>query len=274
MIEVIIFIFGLIIGSFINVLIYRLPYKEDIIKKRSHCPKCNKILSWFELIPVVSFLMQKGRCRYCKALISFQYIIIEIFTGVLFLMVFQKLNAFLISDNLIMLPTNYLATNIFYFLIYLLYFFYIISVFIAVAVIDFKTFLIPDILIFPATIITLIFQSLNFFFDIYNNLKSLIFYNIISAFVIFLFFFFLYFFSKGEAMGFGDAKLGFLIGIFLPFPLNISAIMLSFILGGFFGIILLSLKKANRKTQIPFGPFMSIGAIITFLFPEIANLIF
>lgn len=272
MIEMIVFIFGLIVGSFINVLIFRLPHGEDVIKNRSHCPNCAKILSWYELIPVVSFLLQKGRCRKCGAKISFQYIIIELLTGILFLMIFIKLSASLTPDNLTIFQFNNFIINTIYYILYTIYHFYIISALIAIAAIDLKTFLIPDKLVIPAIIIALIFQFLNPLTSNISNTLNIS--NILFALLIFLFFSALYFFSKGKAMGFGDAKLGLLIGLFLPFPLNIFAIMLSFVFGGIFGIILLALKKAGRKTQIPFGPFMVLSALITFLFPEIVSLMF
>lgn len=268
MIEFFIFIFGATVGSFLNVLILRLPKGEDVVKERSHCQYCQKKLAWYELIPVLSFIIQKGKCRACGKKISYQYIIVELLTGFLFLLTYLYLNFnnHNIMSNQIL---NFDVLNSLYLILYTLYFFYIICTFIAISFIDYKTFYIPDILVFPAIIVSLIFNivfNASNFSDVLNN--------ILSAFAIFLFFFAFYFFSKGRAMGFGDAKLGFLIGLFLPLPFNIFAIMVSFILGGIFGIILLAFKKADRKTLIPFGPFMVIGDLIVFFFPEFFKNIF
>lgn len=281
MIEFFIFLFGAAWGSFLNVLIYRLP-KHQGIRGRSRCPYCKKILRWYELIPIISFIIQKGRCRGCFKKISYQYIIIEVLTGALFLAAYlalkknypDYLNFSLSISSFKFLDTIYEILNT-------TYYFYIIAIFIAVALIDLKTFFIPDKLVLPAIIISFIYQ----FFSIFNPQKIThikdgaadiftLAYNILSAFIIFLFFFALYFFSRGRAMGLGDAKLGLLIGLFLPIPLNIGALMIAFVIGGIFGIILLALKKADRKTLVPFGPFMVLGAILALFFPEFITNIF
>jgi len=271
MLKIIIFILGLIIGSFLNVLIYRLPRGQDIIKKRSYCPKCKKILSWYELIPVLSFIIQRGRCLKCKAKISYQYIFIELLTGLLFLFTYINLtNQFATSSSSI--SSQILSSNFqtLYFALNIIYYFYIISIFITIAAIDLKTFFIPDVLVIPAVIISFIYQIIQL-----PNYPITQFFNLlISSIAIFFFFGALHFFSKGKAMGFGDAKLGLLIGLFLPFPLNIFAIMLSFIIGGIFGIILMIFKKVDKKSIIPFGPFMVLGALLTFFLPQLIKNIF
>jgi leader peptidase (prepilin peptidase)/N-methyltransferase len=271
MLKIIIFILGLIIGSFLNVLIYRLPRGQDIIKKRSYCPKCKKILSWYELIPVLSFIIQRGRCLKCKAKISYQYIFIELLTGLLFLFTYINLtNQFATSSSSI--SSQILSSNFqtLYFALNIIYYFYIISIFITIAAIDLKTFFIPDVLVILAIIISFIYQIIQL-----PNYPITQFFNLlISSIAIFFFFGALHFFSKGKAMGFGDAKLGLLIGLFLPFPLNIFAIMLSFIIGGIFGIILMIFKKVDKKSIIPFGPFMVLGALLTFFLPQLIKNIF
>ena len=140
-----IFIFGLIIGSFLNVVICRLKTKESIFFTRSKCPKCGVVLKWYDLIPVLSFLIQKGKCSYCRGKISLQYPIVEIITGLLFLQIFNF--KFLILNEFLIL--NYL--NLFYY-------FLIISFLIIIFVYDLRHYIIPDKIVFPAIIIAVIFN--------------------------------------------------------------------------------------------------------------------
>ena len=145
MIYVLIFIFGLCIGSFLNVVICRLKTKESIFIGRSYCPKCRAVLKWYDLIPVLSFLIQKGKCRYCNKNISWQYPIIEITTACLFLLIFNF--KFLIFKQ-------FLIFNF----INLIYFWFIVSILIIIFVYDLKHYIIPDKIIYPAIIVALIFN--------------------------------------------------------------------------------------------------------------------
>ena len=126
-----IFLFGLAVGSFLNVIICRLETKESIITGRSHCPKCGAVLKWLDLIPLISFLLQKGKCRYCKGKISLQYPIVELTTGLLFLLIFNWLNIVIAC--------------------------FLIIIF----VYDLKHYIIPDKIIFPAILLALIFNWSN-----------------------------------------------------------------------------------------------------------------
>ncbi|MFH1461148.1 MAG: prepilin peptidase, partial [Patescibacteria group bacterium] len=148
---VLIFIFGLMIGSFLNVAICRLETKEKILISRSHCPRCGTILKWFELIPILSFLIQKGRCRYCGKRISFQYPMVEIFTGLLFFLIFNF--QFSIFNKFSIF--NFQTLELFYYFI-------IVSFLIVIFVYDLKHYLIPDKIVFPAIIIVLLFNLLNY----------------------------------------------------------------------------------------------------------------
>ena len=249
-----IFIFGLIIGSFLNVVICRLKTKESIFFTRSKCPKCGVVLKWYDLIPVLSFLIQKGKCSYCRGKISLQYPIVEIITGLLFLQIFNF--KFLILNEFLIL--NYL--NLFYY-------FLIISFLIIIFVYDLRHYIIPDKIVFPAIIIAVIF---NLQFLIFN--QFLIFkFSILSALGAGLFFLSIVLLTKGKGMGLGDVKLAFLMGLILGWPSILIALLISFFPGSIIGICLILFGKKGLKSQIPFGPFLSGATIVVMLFYRFFN---
>ncbi len=234
------FIFGLVFGSFLNVVVYRLKtpprrggMTKDIIFGRSFCPECKNLLKWYDLIPIVSFIWLRKHCRYCQKKISWQYPIVELISGLLWVLIFYKFGFSLIT----------------------IYYLFIFSLFLVIVVYDFKWRIIPDKVVYPAIIIALI----------YNLFNAL---SLFAALIAFLFFFMFFYFSKGRAMGLGDAKLAFLIGLFLSPLLAIAAFMLAFIIGAVFGIILIGLGKKSLKSQIAFGPFLVLGATIAFFLSD------
>ena len=227
------FILGASVGSFLNVLIYRIPRKISFSNGRSFCPNCGHKLSFFDLIPIVSFILLKGRCRYCKEKISFIYPLVETLTGLIFFLSF-----------------------LFYgYSLYYLKFIIFSSVLILISIIDLETMEIPDEPVFFGLFFGVIFLLIekNYF----NTLIGLIIPPIIFFLIILI--------SRG-GMGGGDFKLSFLFGLYLGFPKVIPWFFLSFIIGFFPAIYMLISKKATRKTPLPFGPFMSLSGIITFLF--------
>jgi len=245
MIYVLIFIFGLCIGSFLNVVICRLKTKESIFIGRSYCPKCRAVLKWYDLIPVLSFLIQKGKCRYCNKNISWQYPIIEITTACLFLLIFNF--KFLIFKQ-------FLIFNF----INLIYFWFIVSILIIIFVYDLKHYIIPDKIVYPAIAISLLYSL----FIIHNPLFN----YLLSAFIASGFFLFLVFITKGKGMGLGDVKLAFLMGLILGWPSILLALFLSFFSGAVVGIGLIMLHKKGFKSQIPFGPFLSASTVFVLLY--------
>ncbi len=238
------FVFGLVFGSFLNVVIYRLKNGRNIIFGRSFCPKCKNLLKWYDLIPLLSFIYLRSRCRYCHKKISWHYPIVELISGLLWVLIFYKFA----------LPAGALAKAG---VLDIIYYIFILSVFLVIAVCDFKWRIIPDKIVYPAIVVVLIY---NF------NVLSLL-----AAVIAFLFFFMFFYFSKGRAMGLGDAKLAFLIGLFLSPLLAIVTFMLAFIIGAVFGIILTGLGKKSLKSQIAFGPFLILGATITFFLSDFIN---
>ncbi len=221
---------GLFVGSFLNVVIYRIPKGESILG-RSYCDNCKRKLAWYDLIPLLSFLILKGKCRFCKRQISWQIPFIEALTGLLFATYYLKVQT---------LDLNFFLTLI------------IISGLIAVFFIDLRHGIIPNRILLPLFLAGI---ALN----LDNNLTSFLFSSIFS----FLFFFLIYFFSRGTAMGFGDVKLAGVLGVILGFPLSVFSFYLSFLTGGLASLILVLWgKKKLRGDTIPFGPFLSLGGLI------------
>ena len=187
-----VFIIGLILGSFFNVLGDRLPQGKSILG-RSSCDSCHHILSWMDLIPVISFLLLRGKCRYCHKNFSVQYPFSEIGTGVLFLLIFFKF-----QDNIFIDPINFIL-NLFF-----------ASILIIIFLSDLKYRIIPDIIVFPSIVVVFISLVLT-----NQNLIP----HLLTGTVAFLFFLFIHIITKGNGMGFGDVKFSFLIGLFLDFLL-------------------------------------------------------
>jgi len=242
------FILGLIIGSFLNVVIVRLETNESILFSRSHCPHCHTPLKWFELIPLLSFVFQKGRCRYCQKKISWQYPLVELATGFLFLVIYS------------------LGFQIWELGFYLLIACFLLIVF----VYDFKYYLIPDEVIYPAIGLSIIFNFLVFLRILPAGQNSDFILNwwnpFLSGFLVSGFFLFLILITKGKGMGLGDVKLGFLMGLLLGWPRIIIALVLSFASGALVGLLLVFLKRKTLKSKIPFGPFLTASTLLTLLF--------
>ena len=238
------FIVGLCIGSFLNVLIERIPRAESVIKGRSHCDSCHHVLAWYDLVPLFSFLFLKGRCRYCRKKIGIQAIGVELLTGILFASAFS-LVFFQVSP---LLP----------FVISLCLTLFILSCFLVIAFIDMRHGIIPNVIVYPALLVTLSFHL--FFF---STFFPFFFSSLIAGF----FFFLLFVLTKGRGMGFGDVKLALLLGLFLGFPNIVIALYIAFLTGAFVAFILvLAKKKKFSGSTIPFGPFLISGAIIALFF--------
>ena len=246
-------LFGLVMGSFLSCIIYRLQTGESFLKGRSFCPHCRHELSWQDLIPIFSFLILKGRCRYCRKPISWQYPLVELATGIIFLLIVWNLEFGICLE----------------FGIWNLLFYLLISCFlIIIFVYDLKHYIIPDAVIYPAIAIAFLYQlfrMLNFvnwnLFGIWN-VESGILRPISSAFLASLFFLAIVFLSQGKWMGLGDVKLAFLMGLFLGFPNILVALFLAFFIGAIIGIGLIISGKRTLKSEVPFGPFLITGTFI------------
>lgn len=250
---IIFFIGGLLIGSFLNVLVYRFRAVESFLWTRSKCSHCQNLIRWFDNIPVLSFIFLGARCRDCKKKISWQYPLVEILTGIIFGFVGAKF--FVSSDWLSWVLTTY--------------YLFIFSILIAILVYDWLYFEILGILlwtgIFGAIVFNLFWDWQNFssWQSIWN---SFTYSGFLAGTAVFSFFFFLVVISREKWMGMGDANLAILLGLFLGWPKIILAFFLAFALGATYGIILIVLRKKKMKSQIPFAPFLVAGTMISFFF--------
>lgn len=252
------FIIGLIVGSFLNVVICRLKTQESIITKRSYCPYCKKKLAWHELIPLMSFVLQKGKCRKCKKKISWQYPLVELATGILFASVFK----FVTSQEAIIDRGSIIS---------LLFWLFVISCLIIIFVYDLKHYIIPDKIIYPAIIIAFIYQLqysfFNFKFSI--DVQFPIFNYLLAGLIAGLFFLIIILASKGKWMGVGDLKLAVFMGLVLGWPDIFAALFLSFLTGALVSLILIILNKKKLKSEIPFAPFLTAATLITIFWGDI-----
>jgi len=258
LIIIFIFIFGLLIGSFLNVVIYRLRAGGSVIKGRSYCPQCKKTLHFFDLLPLFSFFIQRGHCRYCQQKISWQYPLVELTTALLFLIVYHK---FLLSYTLPydkLLITNYqlLFTNLILIIGYWVFTCFLIIIF----AYDFKHYLIADKVVIPGAILAFLFSFINPEVDWWASL--------IGATLISGFFALLIFITKGKGMGWGDVKLGLLVGALLGWQVSLLALLIAFVSGSLVGIILIIAKKKRWHSPVPFGTFLTVSAFICMLWGE------
>ncbi len=242
-----IFLLGLAVGSFLNCVIYRLEKGESFLKGRSYCPKCKQTLSWQDLVPLFSFLFLRGKCRYCKKPISFQYPIVELVTGIIFLLVFTLFSSDIYAIAYLLLLSCFL---------------------IVIFVFDLKHYIIPDGVVYSAIIIALIY---NLQFSLLRQGfggQAIFNYSILSAFGSALFFLLIFLISRGKWMGFGDVKLAFFMGLFLGFPKILAALFLAFLIGAIIGVCLIIFGKKKFSSEVPFGPFLIMGTFLALLFGE------
>ncbi|OGF61319.1 hypothetical protein A2662_00495 [Candidatus Giovannonibacteria bacterium RIFCSPHIGHO2_01_FULL_45_33] len=240
-----IFVFGAIVGSFLNVVILRKNTGESIIWDSSHCFSCGKNLKPRDLVPIFSFVFSRGRCRYCGSKISWQYPAVEALTGVLALGVYLKY-----------LPLQYSTFDMAVWAwLMSLFYFAAFSALLLVAVYDYKRKIIDTHFI----IIFSVCAVVPWIFWHQPNLS-----DFVSSFLIAAFFYLMWRLSDGRWMGRGDANLALPLALFLGWPLNIMMLLASFWLGGIAGIFLLLFKnsKFGLKSEIPFGPFLALGAVI------------
>lgn len=253
------FVLGTIIGSFLNVAVFRLGTGERIGNARSRCFSCGKMLAWHDMIPLMSFLFQKGKCRYCGSRISRQYPIVEFVTGLMFLLVALKLLNYQYAEvRLPHIGFDFFGTFAYWGAIF--------SILIAISVYDFRHKIIPNQFVYPLIMLALMS-------GIFGSPTSAIFSEvglpkIIAGVGAWAFFASLWFVSKGRWMGFGDAKLALGIGFFLgPLP-TFLAVVLSFWIGTLIAVPATLLRGGGLKTQIPFGPFLALGTLAAWLFGE------
>jgi len=227
------FIFGLAIGSFLNVCIYRLPRKESIVSPGSHCPYCGHLLGFWDLVPLVSFITLK-KCRYCGKEISPRYFLVELITALLFVAVYVR---FMFYERNPLLFISYLI---------------LCSALVVITFIDLEHKIIPDKITYPGMAVGLIISLFS------NSFLPSLFGLAIGAGILYL----IVILSRG-GMGGGDVKLAAMLGAFLGWRLLLLNLFLSFLFGGVIATILLLLKIKGRKDYIPFGPYLALAGIVT-----------
>lgn len=232
LIYALIFIFGITIGSFLNVCIYRIPRGETVVTTPSHCMTCGHKLRWFELLPLFSYIFLRGRCRSCKSQISPQYPIIEAVNGLLYVLVFAVNGLNLIS------------------IIYALF----TSALLVLTVIDWRTYEIP----ISINIFILVLGCLKVVLDFNNFLDYLIGFFIVSGFLLVL-----YMITKGRAIGGGDIKLMAVAGLLLGWQLIVLAFLIGCVLGSILHLIRMKVSGADR--MLAMGPYLSAGLFIAML---------
>lgn len=225
-------------GSFLNVVAYRLPKKKTFLKGRSKCPYCEKVINWYDMIPVLSWLLLRGKCRFCKHKLSLQYFIAEIASGALFL-----LGGFLISDW-----------------IHLFLYIVVISFFIILFIYDMRAYIIPDIVSIPAIVIIFI---LNYIFT--RDIISIF----LGALIGGLWFLIQFVVSKGRWVGGGDVRLGVLMGVLLGYPFIFLGLSLAYVGGSIVAIFLMLLKKKSMKSRLPFATLLLPATFVAWLWGDI-----
>ena len=233
-------LFGAIVGSFLNVCIHRLPKEESIITPGSHCPHCRKPIAFYDNIPLVSYFLLRGRCRHCRNPISLQYPIVEGITALSSLLLFIKYGP--------SLP-------------YLLYFAFV-SALIVITGIDLYHQIIPDVISLPGIGVGLLGALLFLPITFLNSLWGML----LGGGSLFLVGTLYHWLFKREGMGGGDVKLLAMIGAFLGWKAVLLTIILGSLVGSVTGIMIILLKGKDFKYAIPFGPFLSLGAVISLFF--------
>lgn len=262
---------GLVAGSFVSVLIYRIPREESIVWGRSHCRSCNHLLGMRDLVPLISFLSTMGKCRYCKTVLPLTYPIIEVTTSLLFLLAY-----WLTIATQPYIPVLQLLT-----LVYLALLFIVLA---ALFFIDLYDLLLPDTLVFSSFFLVFLYHvlynflytlrlttapvfSANFLMLLTQNLQPFA-HGVLAGFAVAVVFFLLIVATKGRGMGGGDVKFALVMGAVIGWPNLLVALFLAFFLGAIISIFLLLLRKKQFGQTIPFGPFLIIGTLSTLVWGD------
>lgn len=230
------FVIGLAIGSFLNVLIFRIDDLKSVIYTRSHCPSCKHVLAWYDLIPFLSFVLLRAKCRYCKTNISWQYPFVELGVGLLFL-------------------SLYLIFGLGFSLIFYLLIFSILTV---IFVYDIRTQTVPEYFSWAALGLALLG---GWYFGGYSLTSSLL-----GALIAGGFLGLLVLISREQWMGAGDIKIGITLGLLTGYPNALLGLFLAFIMGSVVGLLFILLTKKSLKSSLPFAPFLILSSMITLVF--------
>lgn len=233
----IIFLFGSAIGSFLNVVIYRLPLGKNLAIGRSNCPQCEHIINWYDLVPIVSYIGLRGKCRNCNAHISLRYPLVEVFTGVIAVVTLAIKGISVLS----------------------LFVFLYAAILIAIAVIDWDTMTIPDSLNIAIVICAIIMIILRGEVNMFSLVGG---FFIVSVPMLLLAM------AIPGAFGGGDIKMMAASGLILGFANTIVAAFIGIVIGGMYAIYLMKTKDVDRKSHMAFGPYLCMGCYIAMLYGD------
>ena len=237
------FIMGASLGSFFNVCIYRIPNKKSVVNPPSHCYNCNTRLKPLDLVPILSWTLLRGKCRYCGQKISQRYALVELLTGLLFVLVYGVYGPNLIT----------------------IYYLFLVSLLVIITFIDLDHYIIPDGLVIFGSVGAIIFNILGLGVGIKYSLLG----GLICGGGMLVLIYLIELILRKEVMGGGDIKLFGMVGLFLGIKLGLLTILLSVYVGAIYGvgsIIYSRIKKKEFNSMIPYGPFISVGALLSILY--------
>lgn len=241
-----VFVFGLIFGSFLNVVIYRYDDWLSIAKERSACRHCQRQLGWYELVPLLSFVVLRGKCRTCHRPISWQYPFVELLTGLALATLYYRIFTVAALE-----PAAGVAALI------------AGALFVGAAIVivfhDLYEQMVPDLMAYLLLIAAVIYSALW-----HHSLLTVLWGLLVGVAPIAL----LVYPSKGKWMGEGDVKIAAAFGAFVGFPNAVVFLVSTFLIGGLYGAVAMSLRRARLKTALPFVPFMALGAVVAFLWGD------
>jgi leader peptidase (prepilin peptidase) / N-methyltransferase len=244
----IVFIFGLVFGSFANVVIYRLPKGKSIVRPGSQCPSCGKDILWYDNIPLISYILLRGRCRFCKKHISARYFLIELVTGILFLLIYLKFG----------MGVSFFIYTLFAFSLLIMGF------------IDIDTYLISDVIVLPGIVLGLAFSitfpQMHYELSRGGSILYSLTGGLLGAGLLILLGMVGKLLFRKEAMGGGDVKLLAMIGVFLGWKSVFMTIFFASLLGTVISLTLIALKKKTMEDYVPFGPYLGLGAVISMFY--------
>jgi leader peptidase (prepilin peptidase)/N-methyltransferase len=233
-------VFGLIIGSFLNVVIYRVPRHESLVHPASHCPGCDTAIRWYDNIPLVSWIALRGKCRACGNRISVRYPLVEGFTGASYGLAAWRFGL----DWPILLA------------------WFVVAIVVCVALIDFDYMIIPGLITLPAAAIglgaSIAMHPQKWWLYLVSAAGAAAFCFVVAVA-----------WPGGAGMGGGDVTMALFVGSVLGFPVVLVGFFLAFLLGFLFALYVLFVQRKSRKTQVPFGPFLGIGTYVGFFAGEV-----
>jgi len=239
-----IFILGLLIGSFLNVCIYRIPREESIAYPPSHCTSCGSNIKSYDLIPVISWIFLRGKCRNCGQKISIRYALVELATAILFLLTYYQYGVS----------------------IFLLRYLILIPFLIVIAMIDYDTMEVYTTTTWLAIAMGTVLLGVNFYLG--EPLVTYVYGALLGGGTIIIIILLSKLILGTEGMGWGDAEICGLCGLFLGFKLTLMMMFFSFIIGGVIGVYLLKFKKKNGRSEMPFGPSIIIATFLIIIWGD------